>query len=73
MEQDQNRQGQRQEGMRPLPKVGRARGLIAVWEQTRREEGTRRGELAFGYRNNPGPWQSSLFGLIMGNGNQKCH
>ena len=36
MDQDQIRQ--RQEGIRPLPPVGRARGLLAIWEQTRREE-----------------------------------
>ena len=45
-DQDQNRQGQRQEGMRPLSIVGRARGLITVWEQMQREEEMRlrRGE-----------------------------
>ena len=36
MDQDQIRQ--RQESIRPLPSVGRARGLITIWEQTRREE-----------------------------------
>ena len=39
---DQDRQGQRQEDMRPL---GRDRGLIAVWEQTRNEEEMRRGRI----------------------------
>ena len=43
-DQDQNRQAQGQEGMRPLPTVGRSRGLIVVWERTRREEEMRRGE-----------------------------
>ena len=27
----------RRESIRPLPPVGRARGLLAVWQQTRRE------------------------------------
>ena len=31
-------QGQRQESSRPLPSVGRARGLTAIVEMTRREE-----------------------------------
>ena len=53
-DQDQHRQGQRQEGMRPLPTVGRAGGLIAVWEWTRREDGMRRGE--FGLWVQEQPW-----------------
>ena len=36
MDQDQTRQ--RQESIRPLSTVERARGLITTWEQTRREE-----------------------------------
>ena len=44
-DQDQNRQGQRQEGMRPLPTVGRSRELMVVWERTRREEVMRRGRI----------------------------
>ena len=38
---DQERQGQRLEGMRPL---GRARGLVSVRVCTRREEEIRRGK-----------------------------
>ena len=37
MDQDQNRQGQRQEGMQLLPTVGRAR-RINHWEHMQREE-----------------------------------
>ena len=38
---DQDQIRQRQGSIIPLPPVGRARELIAVWAQTRREEGMR--------------------------------
>ena len=59
---NQVRQGQREEGMRPLR---RARELIAVWEWTRREKEMMRGRIwTLGTGTTPGQGRAATLALL---------